>query len=71
MASAGMTRVLDLWEHDENFRARLRSDPEGAVRDAGITITPEEMNGMRDKLARTDWNRDADTILHAGHEAYR
>lgn len=35
---------------DPTFRERLLSDPDGAVKDGGFTLTPDEMDQVREAI---------------------
>jgi hypothetical protein len=42
---------MDRWAGDPGFREAMRSDPEGAVRDAGVELDESEWSALRD----IDW----------------
>ena len=45
--------LIDRWIKDEGFRTALQRDPEAAVREAGINLTPEEQLA----LTAADWSQ--------------
>ena len=50
--------LIDRWISDEGFRAALQSDPEAAVRDAGIRLAPEEQEALK----AVDWSHSDDEL---------
>jgi len=52
MAQEAVKKLMDLWINDPNFRTKLRKNPDGAVRDAGIKLSKEEQAALRS----VDWN---------------
>ncbi|HVC31272.1 MAG TPA: Os1348 family NHLP clan protein [Steroidobacteraceae bacterium] len=70
MPSEGMTRVFERCSSDAGFREQLRSDPAGALAAAGITLTPEELNGLREKVTRFDWTRSAEELVRQARDSY-
>lgn len=53
-----MERLIDRWIDDDGFRAALQRDPAAAVRDVGISLTPEE----EETLEAVDWSRSDDEL---------
>ena len=51
MNRQALDQIMDLWEHDPEFRARLKADPQAAVAAASIAIGPEEL----EVLQQMDW----------------
>jgi hypothetical protein len=50
--------LIDRWIDDNAFRAALQRDPEAAVRDAGISVTPE----VQEALKVVDWSQSNDEL---------
>lgn len=50
MNREALDQIMDLWEHDPEFRARLQADPKAAAA-ASIALGPEEL----DVLQQMDW----------------
>jgi hypothetical protein len=45
--------LIDRWIKDEEFRIALERNPEAAVRQAGISLTPE----VQQALTAVDWSQ--------------
>ena len=60
MSREAIEELLDRWENDPAFRAEIRADPEGAVRQAGVQLDAREMAALRS----VDWN-EPDEVLQA------
>ncbi|MBI5630154.1 MAG: hypothetical protein HY921_04630 [Elusimicrobia bacterium] len=52
MSRESVEKLVDRWMNDEKFRAELRSDPQGTVKKAGASLSPEELQA----LSRIDWS---------------
>ena len=52
ITSKAVRQLMDLWTNDPKFRTKLKSNPDSAVRDAGIQLTKEE----RTALKNVDWS---------------
>jgi len=50
--------LMDRWIGDTEFRAAMRRDPEGAVRDAGVSLTTEEQEALK----AIDWSLSDDEL---------
>jgi len=51
MANKAVRQLMDLWINDPKFRNKMKSNPDAAVRDAGIRLTNEERAALRN----VDW----------------
>jgi hypothetical protein len=51
MNRQALDQIMDLWEHDPDFRARLQADPQAAAEQTGIALGEEEL----DVLRQVDW----------------
>jgi hypothetical protein len=47
MSQDALEELLDRWLNDSNFREAYRSDPEIALKDVGLTLSPEEWAELR------------------------
>jgi hypothetical protein len=47
MSQAGVETLLDRWTNEPAFRERMRQDPEGTVRDAGVELDEDEWAALR------------------------
>jgi hypothetical protein len=45
--------LIDRWIKDQEFRTALQRNPAAAVREAGISLTPEE----QEALTAADWSQ--------------
>ena len=45
MSQAAVEALIDRWTNEPAFRERMRQDPEGAVRAAGVELDPDEQRG--------------------------
>jgi hypothetical protein len=52
MSTNGFDQVVDRVRNDPAFRDEMRSDPEGTIQRANVTLTEDE----RHRLQRIDWN---------------
>lgn len=51
--------LIDRWVNDPSFRASVRRDAAGAVRAAGVTLTPDEEK----VLQSMDWGQTDDQLM--------
>ncbi len=58
MTSSNIEVLLEKWEKDTAFRAQLRSDPEAAVRAAGLSLTEDERAALRS----VDWSQSDEQL---------
>ncbi len=42
-----LEELMDRWINDPAFREEFRADPESAVRNSGLMLSPEEWNDLR------------------------
>ncbi len=47
MSQAAVEALIDRWTNEPAFRERMRQDPEGAVRAAGVELDEEEWAALR------------------------
>lgn len=47
MSYASMGQLIDKWLTDVTFRNLLRKDPQGAIRESGVSLTEEEWEAFR------------------------
>jgi hypothetical protein len=47
MSQADLEALIDRWTNEPDFRERMRRDPEGTVRDAGMELDPDEWAALR------------------------
>jgi hypothetical protein len=47
MSGEGIEHLIDRWLNEPDFRARLRADPEGTVRDSGVELDADEWEALR------------------------
>jgi hypothetical protein len=47
MSREALEQVVERWINDPAFRAELRKDPEGAVRRAGLKLSPEDWEALQ------------------------
>lgn len=40
-------KIFNLWKNDDAFRKQFAKDPEGALSQAGIELTPEESDALQ------------------------
>jgi hypothetical protein len=59
--SPDLERLIGRAILDKDFRKQLLDDPDKAIADAGFTLTPDEMDKVRD-AARKNAGRDAGQI---------
>lgn len=38
--------LIDLWMRDAGFRERFRADPSGAVKAAGVSLSPADLEAL-------------------------
>lgn len=50
---SNLEQVMDRWMNDTSFREAMRRDPEGAVQDAGMALSPEDKAALQD----IDWKQ--------------
>jgi hypothetical protein len=53
MSRESVSTLIDRWVEDSEFRAALRSDPEGTIAAAGLDLDAEE----RAAIAEMDWSQ--------------
>ncbi len=51
MSRDALEGLYDRWTSDAAFRERLRSDPEGAIRESGAELDDDELTAFR----AVDW----------------
>jgi hypothetical protein len=47
MSQADVETLIDRWTNEPDFREKMRQDPEGTVRDAGMELTTEEWAALK------------------------
>jgi hypothetical protein len=47
MSAEGIEHLMDRWLNEPGFRVRLRADPEGTVREAGVELDADEWEALR------------------------
>ena len=52
MSQQAVASLVDKWMNDEKFRADIRKDPEGTVKNSGVHLDEEEWKALR----AIDWN---------------
>jgi predicted ribosomally synthesized peptide with nif11-like leader len=52
MSREAIEELIDRWMNDPAFRAAVREDPEGAVRDTGLELTADELAAVQG----VDWS---------------
>ena len=60
MAQTDLDRLVDRWTNDTEFRAKMRTDPEGAIRSEGVELSEDELAALR----AIDWS-ESDAELGA------
>lgn len=50
---SNLEQVMDRWMNDTSFREAMRRDPQGAVQDAGMALSPEDKAALQD----IDWKQ--------------
>jgi putative modified peptide len=50
--------LIDRWISDEAFRTALQRDPQAALRDAGISLAPDEQEALK----AVDWSHSDDEL---------
>lgn len=51
MSHEEIGKLMDRWLEDREFRKALRKDPEGALKNMGSKLTPEEWGALK----KIDW----------------
>jgi len=52
MAQRDLDQLVDLWNTDAEFRAKMRDDPEGTVRSHAVQLSDDELQALR----AVDWS---------------
>jgi len=52
MSRESIEALVERWMEDTSFRAAVRTDPEAAIRSAGVELTTDEWAAVRN----FDWN---------------
>jgi hypothetical protein len=47
MSQLNIQKLMDRWVNDPEFRKAMREDAEGAIRRAGITLSPTEKAALQ------------------------
>ncbi len=68
--SPDMERLVGRAITDKEFRRKLINDPDGAIKEAGFDLTPEEAEGVRKQAASRgvspNINRELDAAANGG-----
>ena len=59
MSREAVDTLVQRWTDDPEFRASLRQDPEGTVRQSGAELDADEWEALR----AVDWSRSDDELL--------
>ena len=53
MAKNGVDQLVQKWLNEPGFRDKMKHDPEGTVKNCGITLSSDEWNTVRNIVMTT------------------
>lgn len=65
MSRQAVGQLIDRWLNDPEFRKKVRQDHEGAIKESGVALSPEELAAFR----KVDWNQTDEELRARANSA--